>query len=283
MEPLHPFHYAPSSTTSTTSNSTSIPSTSSPDYHLPSCYQVPMPSPLDVMPKFHQFSDETLFYLFYAQPRDQFQLWASMELYQRNWRFHKDLKLWLTKYPTTESAYKTPHYERGMFIFFDIATWEKTRKEYTLYYDCLEDPPHHDVVGLVNNSTAPAAAGGGGGHPPPSMPMMRMMNMATSSPPPLSSSSTTLLTTTTTTTTTTGGGGGTEKGATPSSSAPMPMVVGAGMAGSTLHEKNHEAPLTSMSTSGYGFAPAGSLGSSHRPMLGSNHPYHHPTKKEGLA
>ena len=40
---------------------------------------------------------ETLFYIFYNMPRDTLQAYAATELYNRDWRYHKDLKLWFTK------------------------------------------------------------------------------------------------------------------------------------------------------------------------------------------
>jgi CCR4-NOT transcription complex subunit 2 len=121
-----------------------------PEYHLPTCYRVPVSGGPGVLAsKLAHLSDETLFYMFYAMPRDSMQELAAAELYARNWRFHKDLRLWLTKDNSPEAAAaaalhpavftKTAHYERGIFVFFDVTTWDKARKEFTLYYDALED------------------------------------------------------------------------------------------------------------------------------------------------
>jgi len=50
-----------------------------PDFHLPACYlsvQAPPPGPA----KAAMFSDETLFFMFYASPRDALQEVAAQEL-----------------------------------------------------------------------------------------------------------------------------------------------------------------------------------------------------------
>lgn len=48
-----------------------------PDFHLPACYNV-QPPPAHT--KVSQFSDETLFYIFYTSPRDLMQEAAAQEL-----------------------------------------------------------------------------------------------------------------------------------------------------------------------------------------------------------
>ena len=100
-----------------------------PEFHLPSCYNVQPPPP--AQSKTQNFSDETLFFIFHSTPRDLLQEMAAQELYNRNWRYHKDLHLWLTKEQNTEPTQKTPQYERGNYIFFDPGRWEKiTKSEY---------------------------------------------------------------------------------------------------------------------------------------------------------
>ena len=63
---------------------------------------------------------------------------AAEQLYKRNWRYHKDLHLWLTKDVGTEPTQKTATYERGSYIFFDPNTWEKVQKEFVLVFEHLE-------------------------------------------------------------------------------------------------------------------------------------------------
>lgn len=63
--------------------------------------------------------------------------------YARQWRYHKELGVWLTKDPGTEPTEKGPNYERGTYIIFDPAVFSRveTLKDFTLHYDSLEDRP----------------------------------------------------------------------------------------------------------------------------------------------
>ncbi|KAL1918189.1 uncharacterized protein VTP21DRAFT_3455 [Calcarisporiella thermophila] len=131
-----------------------------PLYSLPSCYNVQTPPPAHT--KMASFSDETLFYIFYSMPRDMLQEAAAQELYNRNWRYHKDLRLWLTRKQGQEPYVKTQAFERGLFIFFDPATWEKVEKEYVLVYDALESRVSTSTAGVGGLGAFPSLAGGVG-------------------------------------------------------------------------------------------------------------------------
>lgn len=141
-----------------------------PDFHLPSCYasvQAPPPGPN----KASAFSDETLFFMFYSSPRDALQEVAAQELcvsplfhinfsrgvscqgilhpgefetdaahrWNRNWRYHKDLRLWITKESGTSPSQKVPGGEQGQYTFWDPENWIKERKEMTVLYADLEE------------------------------------------------------------------------------------------------------------------------------------------------
>lgn len=106
-----------------------------PEFQLPSCYNVQPPPALS---KMGAFTDETLFFIFYSQPRDAAQEAAAEQLYKRNWRYHKDLHLWLTKDVGSEPTQKTATYERGTYVFFDPNTWERVQKEFVLVFEHLE-------------------------------------------------------------------------------------------------------------------------------------------------
>lgn len=107
-----------------------------PYFSVPTCIQsqniVPSPGPCDT--KIQSFSDETLFYIFYTKPRDTLQEYASRELVARNWRYHKDIQVWLTKDSDVEPVLISPDVERGVYIFFDPHNWEKIKKEFVLHY-----------------------------------------------------------------------------------------------------------------------------------------------------
>ncbi|KAA1473840.1 hypothetical protein DENSPDRAFT_840356 [Dentipellis sp. KUC8613] len=108
-----------------------------PDFHLPACYNVQPPPPGPN--KAAAFSDETLFFMFYSSPRDALQEVAAQELFNRNWRYHKDLRLWLTKESGTTPSQKVPGGEQGTYTFWDPDNWGKERKEMTVLYSDLEE------------------------------------------------------------------------------------------------------------------------------------------------
>lgn len=97
---------------------------------------VPPPEPCDQ--KIQLFSDETLFYIFYMRPRDKLQEFAARELVARNWRYHKDIQVWLTKDSHVEAIMITQDVEKGVYIFFDPHNWEKIKKEFVLHYSSIQ-------------------------------------------------------------------------------------------------------------------------------------------------
>eukprot|EP01136_Pigoraptor_vietnamica_P015421 Opistho-1_new@58580 len=107
-----------------------------PEYCLPPCYyqtnHVPAPTS-----KMSLLTEETLFYIFYAMPRDALQQAAAAELFQRDWRYHKELRLWFARVASVEPM-KTPTHERGTYVYFDVASWQKVRKDFVIAYDQLE-------------------------------------------------------------------------------------------------------------------------------------------------
>ena len=109
-----------------------------PKYDLPACYR--MSAPPSAQSKMSKFSDETLFYIFYAMPQDVLQDAAAYELYtnsylviqinclrtRRNWRYHKGIQMWLTK-PQDSVSRPNDSFEQGEFIFWDVNMWQKTK------------------------------------------------------------------------------------------------------------------------------------------------------------
>ncbi|MES1918265.1 nuclear-transcribed mRNA catabolic process, deadenylation-dependent decay [Bonamia ostreae] len=65
---------------------------------------------------FQKLPLKTLFYIFYDMPRDQLQYYAAMELYKRNWRYHKKLQKWY-------------HYEAKSLTWntFDLDNWKVSK------------------------------------------------------------------------------------------------------------------------------------------------------------
>jgi len=91
-----------------------------PQFSLPQCYY--MQPPALKTGHLGKFLLETLFYIFYAMPRDILQAYAAQELYNREWRYHKELQMWFHRHTEAVGGVKpTP----GQFVVFDTAAWEK--------------------------------------------------------------------------------------------------------------------------------------------------------------
>jgi len=91
--------------------------------------------------KFNRYQEDLLFFLFYVNGGDVLQLAAAAELYNRDWRYHKEERVWITRAPGMEPLTKTNAYERGTYVFFDVHNWRKIPKEFHLEYSKLEDRP----------------------------------------------------------------------------------------------------------------------------------------------
>ena len=72
---------------------------------------------------------------------DVLQLASAAELYSRDWRYHKEERVWITRAPNVEPLVKTSSYERGTYYFFDAQNWRKVPKEFHLEHEKLEDRP----------------------------------------------------------------------------------------------------------------------------------------------
>ena len=62
--------------------------------------------------------------------------------YDRDWRYHKEEHVWITRVPSVEASVKTNTFERGTYYFFDAQNWVKVPKDFHLEYDKLEERPH---------------------------------------------------------------------------------------------------------------------------------------------
>lgn len=117
------------------------PAKGDPDFHIPACYFAEQPPALQPI-HFQKFQTLILFYIFYSMPKDEAQLCASNELYNRGWFYHRELRLWFTRIPNVEPLVKTPVYERGSYGCFDPNNWETVRKDnFVLHYELIEKKP----------------------------------------------------------------------------------------------------------------------------------------------
>ena len=102
------------------------PSRREPEFSLPMCYY--MQPPTLKSGHIQKFQLETLFYIFYMLPKDTLQAVAASELYSRDWKFHRDLKMWFHKQPSAplQNVATRPN----TYIYFDVNVWERRT-----YYD----------------------------------------------------------------------------------------------------------------------------------------------------
>ncbi|KAK4255003.1 hypothetical protein QN277_008066 [Acacia crassicarpa] len=116
------------------------PAKGDPDFTVPQCYYAKQPPALH-QGYFSKFTVETLFYIFYSMPKDEAQLYAANELYNRGWFYHKELHLWFIRVSNMEPLVKTNTYERGSYHCFDPNTFEIIRKDnFVVHYELLEKP-----------------------------------------------------------------------------------------------------------------------------------------------
>ncbi|KAI1386345.1 uncharacterized protein F4822DRAFT_409708 [Hypoxylon trugodes] len=107
-----------------------------PEFRLPDCYNVNNVQPLEN--KISNFNEETLMWIFYSCPGDIKQHLAAHELYNRAWRWHKKLKIWLTKDELMQPRILSTQHEEGYYIIWDTTDWRKQRRTLTLHYADLE-------------------------------------------------------------------------------------------------------------------------------------------------
>merc|ERR1719369_2555112 len=112
------------------------------DFHVPHEYLTNTTIRDKLAPvELNRYKDDILFFLFYTNVGDLLQLAAAAELHNRDWRYHKEERLWITRAPGMIPTEKCATYERGTYYFFDVTTWRKVPKEFHLDYDKLEDRP----------------------------------------------------------------------------------------------------------------------------------------------
>ena len=109
------------------------------DYQVPLEYQMGIQI-RDKLPQvnFNTLNEDTLFFLFYLFGNDYVQLSAATELYRRDWRYHKDERLWLTRIKNIMPDHKYDMYETGVYCVFDVQLWRKTHKSMRIDYDKLD-------------------------------------------------------------------------------------------------------------------------------------------------
>lgn len=93
---------------------------SEPNFTTPACYRMHPPPSLKADHS-TKFQLETLFYMFYAMPKDLLQATAAQELYKREWRYHGEQRLWLKA--RTQQELMQSH-GNVQYMYFDVNVWE---------------------------------------------------------------------------------------------------------------------------------------------------------------
>lgn len=91
--------------------------------------------------RLNRYNEDLLFYLYYSNGGDLLQVLAAGELYARDWRYHKEERLWITRAPGMKPTKQESTYEEGTYCYFDVSGWRKAHKEFHVEYDKLEDRP----------------------------------------------------------------------------------------------------------------------------------------------
>ncbi|XP_058060001.1 regulator of gene activity [Anopheles bellator] len=101
------------------------------EYNVPPEYLINM-SIRDKLSKvtLQKYKDDLLFYLFYTNVGDMMQLAAAAELHSRDWRYHTEEKVWITRVPGMTPYEKNGTTERGTYYYFDAQTWRRVPKEF---------------------------------------------------------------------------------------------------------------------------------------------------------
>ncbi|KAI9635260.1 uncharacterized protein MKK02DRAFT_43941 [Dioszegia hungarica] len=138
-------------------------------FNIPTHYQFPPPN---MAPKMVNLSEDTLFIAFYASPQDTVQLDSAAELYNRGWRYHTELQLWLNgpslaNIDGTDPALanqSSPEWARGPFVYFDPRTLARDRMpdEFMINLNLIEATRQAAVV-IGESRAARAAARGADG------------------------------------------------------------------------------------------------------------------------
>lgn len=89
--------------------------------------------------KMKQYKDDLLFFLFYTNCGDVMQLAAATELYNRDWRYHVEEKIWLMRVPGNYD--KSGSIERGTYFYFDATNWRRVPKEFQIDTKKLDTNP----------------------------------------------------------------------------------------------------------------------------------------------
>ncbi|XP_017114674.1 regulator of gene activity isoform X1 [Drosophila elegans] len=93
-------------------------------------------------PVLKKLQEDLLFFLFYTNIGDMMQLMAAAELHSREWRYHVEEKIWITRIPGIDQYEKNGTKERGTFYYFDAQSWKRLSKVFQIDAEKLDKCPN---------------------------------------------------------------------------------------------------------------------------------------------
>lgn len=72
----------------------------------------------------------------------------SLHRHSRDWRYHVEEKVWITRVPGIQHYEKNGSQERGTFYYFDAQNWRRVPKEFQLDASKLDKCPNLSVMSL---------------------------------------------------------------------------------------------------------------------------------------
>ncbi|KAG5456689.1 MAG: hypothetical protein BJ554DRAFT_3497 [Olpidium bornovanus] len=113
----------------------------------------------DAETKARLLADETLFYIFYHMPNGAMQDAAAQELHNRQWRWHKESRVWLMRETDSYPAPETRTFVNGPFAVFDPGKWQKVQWQGAAGRGSLETSPLAPAGPLAPRAEAGCAGG----------------------------------------------------------------------------------------------------------------------------
>lgn len=82
---------------------------------------------------------ELLFFFFYMATGDWLQVLSANTLYMRGWRYSKSRGVWIARKKNVHPELRSETDESGYYQYFDVNTWRREVRYFTLKYDDLAD------------------------------------------------------------------------------------------------------------------------------------------------
>lgn len=76
-----------------------------------------------------------------------------MRRHKRDWRYHIEEKVWITRMPDQGMYNKNGVLERGSFFYFDPTNWRRMPKDFLVDQSKLDKCPNLSVVQLSSGQS----------------------------------------------------------------------------------------------------------------------------------